>query len=170
MGDLLFGGSERKEDIGLLTPEQQQFLSSILGPGISGQAGQAFQQLLGGTDPQQFEEMFQKSIVEPSVQDFQRKVVPGIKEQFLGLDESGSSSLNQALAQGATDLSTSIGSQRLNQFNTQQGNVLNALQQLIGASGQRTFQPQVEQQQGILGPIIQALGSIGGGLVPRIGG
>lgn len=106
--------------------------------------------------------MFQKSFVDPAQQALQRQIIPGIKEQFLGLDESGSSALNQALAQAATDVSTGLGTQYMNQYNQQQNNQLQALGLLGGLSGQRTFQPMIQQTQGILGPLIGSLGGIGG--------
>ena len=110
-----------------------------------------------------FGDLFQKSFVDPSLQALQRQIIPGIKESFLGLDESGSGSLNRALAQSASDVSTGLGQQYMNFYNQQQQNKMGALGQLGGLSGQRTFEPHIEQTQGILGPLIAALGQIGGG-------
>jgi len=141
------GGVTRGENIDLLTPQQQSFLS----------------QAMQGQDPQQFQEMFQKSFVDPAQQTMQRQIIPGIKEQFLGMDESGSSALNQALSQSATDLSGMLGSQLMNQYNLGQARGLQA-------AGQQQFSPMIHQQQGILGDIIKALGGIGGGLIPGFGG
>lgn len=142
----MMGGVSHEGNIDLLTPQQQQFLG-----------GQ-----MQGADPQQFEQMFQKSFIDPAQQAMQRQIIPGIKEQFMGMDESGSSALNQALAQSATDLSSSLGSQYMNQYNLAQGRGMTA-------AGQTQFSPMIHEQQGILGDIIKALGSIIPGL-PGMGG
>jgi len=131
--------------------------------GPTGQmAGSAFQQFLQPYDPQQYQELFQKSFIDPAQQALQRQIIPGIKEQFMGLDETGSSALNQALAQSATDLSTQLGSQYMNQFNQRNQNMLQALGLLGGMGSQRTFEPMIQQSQGILGPLIGMLGQLGG--------
>lgn len=75
----------------------------------------------------------------------------------------GGGALNRALAQSATDLSTALGSQYMNFFNQQQANKLGALGQLGGLSGQRTFQPLIQQTSPILPSLLQSLGAIGGG-------
>lgn len=132
-------------------PQQQQFASG------------AYSDLLQPYNQQGFGDLFQKSFIDPAQQALQRQIIPGIKEQFLGVDESGSGSLNRALAQSASDVSTGLGQQYMNFYNQQQANKLGALGQLGGLSGQRTFEPQIEQTQGILGPLIAALGQIGAG-------
>lgn len=117
--------------------------------------------------PEQLQEMFQKSFVDPAQQMMQRQIIPGIKEQFLGMDESGSSALNQALSQSATDLSTALGSQLMNQYNLGQNRQLQSLGQLGQMGTARTFEPMYEQRQGILGPLIGGLGSaLGAGFMP----
>jgi len=141
MGQTLMGGVSNEGNVQLLTPEQQQYLSSIM----------------GGTNPEEFQKMFQTSFVEPAQQMLQRQIIPGLKEAYLG-EEQGSSALNQALAQSATDLSTSLGSQLMNQWNMAQGRGLQA-------AGTRMFEPMIQEQQGILGPILSMLGSIGGGFL-----
>ena len=107
--------------------------------------------------------MFQQSYVDPSLQALQRQIIPALKEGFLGLDESGSSSLNRALAQSASDVSAGLGHQRMNLFQQQQQNKISALSGLGGLAGQRTFEPQVEHSQGILGQLIAAAGQVGAG-------
>ena len=143
MGRTLLGGIESEGNVDLLTPEQQNFLSSILGR---------------SNDPGQFNDMFQRSFVNPSLQTLQRQVIPGIKESFLGQDESGSSALNRALAQSATDLSTMLGSQQMNQYNQQIG-------QGLQASGINQFKPLINQRQGLLPGAINALAAGLGGYV-----
>ena len=114
--------------------------------------------------------MFEKSFVEPSKQALERKYIPAIKESMLGTEESGSSALNQTLAQTATDLSTSLGSQYMNQYNQQQSNLMNILNLLTGMSTQRTFEPQFTRREGILGPLLGAGTQLGGiGLLGLLG-
>lgn len=132
-------------------PQQQQLASG------------AYSDFLQPYNQENFQDLFQKSFIDPSLQALQRQIIPGLKESFLGLDESGGSSLNRALAQSASDVSTGLGQQYMNFYNQQQGNKLGALGQLGGMAGQRTFEPHIEQIQGILGPIIAALGQVGAG-------
>jgi hypothetical protein len=158
MGQTLLGGATNEGNIDLLTPEQKQQFS---------QAGQGYNQFLQPYDPQQFNDQFQKSFVEPAQQQLNRQIIPGIKENFLGQDESGSGSLNRALAQSATDVSTNLGQQYMNQYNLMNQNKLQALGGMSGLSGQRQFEPMISQNQGLLGSILSMLGSIGG---PAVGG
>jgi len=137
----------------LLTPEQQSYLSSAM---------RGTQQMAQPMDPAQFQQMFQQSFVDPAQQMLQRQIVPGIKEQFMGMDESGSSALNQALAQSATDLSTVLGSQLMNQYGLGQQRQLGALGQLGGLAGQHTFQPWMEQNPGFMNELIKAAATLGG--------
>lgn len=123
-------------------------------------ASGAYSDFLQPYNQEAFGELFQKSFIDPAQQALQRQIIPGIKEQFLGLDESSSGSLNRALAQSATDVATGLGSQYMNFYNQQQDNKLNALGQLGALSGQRTFEPHIQQTQGLAGPIISALGQV----------
>jgi len=145
----------------LLTPEQQQFLSDALGG--TGAAGGAYGQFL---QPQNYEEMFRESIVEPTTRAYEQRVVPGLQQRFVDANASSSSALNQALAQGAADLSSQLGGQYMNFLQGQQGNTLSALGQLGGLAGQRTFQPY--QQGGLLGSLLGGLGQLGGAYLGRL--
>lgn len=147
-----------------MTPEQKSFLSNILGPN-AGAAQQAYGQFLQPYNPQQYEDVFQKSVVDPTMQTYERSVLPSIQQRFVDANAGSSSALNQALAQSAQDLGTSLGSQYLNFFNQQQANQLSALGGLGGLAGQRTFQPIVSQNQGILGSLLSGAGSLGGGFL-----
>ena len=148
----MMGGYEQGPS--MLTPEQQSYLSSAMG-GL-GQMGQQM-------DPAQFQQMFQQSFVDPAQQMMQRQIIPGIKEQFMGLDETGSSALNQALSQSATDLSTALGSQLMNQYNLGQNRQMQGYGLMGQLAGQRTYSPMIHEQEGILGNIIDAIGRLGGG-------
>lgn len=150
------GGSENLGNVNLLTPEQSNYLSSSLSPNGN------YSEFLQPYDPQNFQDLFQKSFVEPAQQHLQRDIIPALKEGFLGLDESGSGALNRALAQSATDVSTGLGQQYMNFYNQQQANKLGALGQLGGMAGQHTFMPHINQIQGLLPGILNALAGLGG--------
>ena len=99
------------------------------------------------------------------MQALQQKILPGIQQRFSDLNAGSSSALNQALAQSATDLSTSLGSQYGQFLQGQQGRQLQALSQFLPMLTQQTFQPQFQQNQGILGPLLQAGGQIGAAFI-----
>ena len=164
MGKTLLGGTSHEGNVNLLSPEAQQFLSSILG-GQGGNAQGAYNDFLKPYSADQFQNFYQKSFIDPAQQALQRQVIPGIKENFLGLDESGSSALNRALAQSATDVSTSLGSGMLGQYNQYQNQRFNALQGLGGLAGAQTFQPLINQNQGILGNLLGTGATLGGAAI-----
>lgn len=137
-------------------------------------AGQAYSQLLQPKSMEDYQQLFQQSFVDPAMQQFERKVIPSVQQSFVDANAGSSSALNQALAEAATDVTTNLGGQFGNfytqQQQLQQQGQLGALGQLGGLAGQRTFEPVVSQQQGILGPILQALASVyGGGLSGGMG-
>jgi hypothetical protein len=156
------GGASQTGTANLLTPEQQQFLSSIYGS-ANPLAGNAFAQFLQPLDQQSMQDAFQKGVVDPSMKTFNQQIVPAIQQRFVDANAGSSSALNQALSQSAQDLSTSLGGQYLNFMQGQQGNTLNALGQLGNLTGQRAFSPIVTQQAGVLGPLLGALGQLGAG-------
>lgn len=125
------------------------------------QAQQAYQQFLQPYDPQQYEDVFQKSVVDPTMQVYNQQVVPGIQQRFVDANAGSSSALNQALGQSANDLGTMLGGQYLDFFKQQQANQLSALSGIGGLAGQQTFTPLISQKQGILGPLIGAAGTVG---------
>jgi hypothetical protein len=114
-------------------------------------------------DPKQYEDVFQKSIVDPAMQQYQQQVLPAIQQRFVDADAGSSSALNQALSQSASDLTKGFGQQYGNFFQQQQANQQAALQGLGGLATQQTFTPQIQQRGGILGPLIGAAGQLGGG-------
>jgi len=162
MGKTLMGGATHEKNIDLLTPQQKQFLGGVLGmPGMAQQAGDAYSQFLQPYSPEQYEDVFQKAVVDPTMMQYEQQVLPSIQQRFVDANAGSSSALNQALAQSATDLSTVLGSQYLDFYKQNQANQLAALSGLGGLAGQQTFQPLVSQSGGILGPLIQAGGTIG---------
>lgn len=97
--------------------------------------------------------MFQQTYVDPAMQAFQQQFMPAIQQQFS--DTGASSALNQALAQGAKDLSTSLGSQYGGFMERQQGQQLQAAQGFMPSLTQQTFTPHMQQQPGVLGNVLQ---------------
>lgn len=154
MGQTLMGGTSRGEDVNLLTPQQQSFLS---------QAGQGFGQVAQPMDQGQMQEIFQQSYIDPALQAYQRQIVPALQET-LG-EASTSGALNRALAAGAGDIATGLGQQYGQFFQQQQNRQLGGLQGLLGAARQPTFTPTFNTIEGILPSLLKALGSVGGGLL-----
>ena len=164
MGKTMMGGTTRQDDVSMLTPEQQQLFSSILsqlGPGAIDSLGG----LMGPMGEEEMQNLFQKSYVDPAMQTFEQQTVPGIQQRFADVGAGSSSALNQALAQGASDLSTSMGSQYGQFMQGQQGTQLNAISQFLPMITGQTFSPQFQQQQGMFGPMMQAAGRVGAGAV-----
>lgn len=106
--------------------------------------------------------MFEEQYIKPAEQAYERFTLPGIQQRFVDVDAGSSSALNQALAQSATDLSTALGTQ-FGQFMTgQQQQQQQALNQLLQLLTGQTFTPIIQQQQGILGPLLGATGQLAG--------
>jgi len=144
----------------MLTPEQQQLYSQTL-QGLGPDFLQSFQNFLQPMGQEEMDSVFQKAYVDPAMQTFEQQVVPGIQQRFADANASSSSALNQALAQSAGDLSTALGSQYGQFFQNQQGMQQNAINQFLPLLTGQTFSPLIQQQQGILGPLVQAGGQIG---------
>lgn len=140
MGKTLMGSQEVTGNAQLLTPEQMQFLQ---------QAGNIYGNLAG-------EEGFQKHYVEPALRQYEQQTLPAVQQRFTDLNAGSSSALNQALSQSAVDLQSALAGQ----FGQVQ---MGAAQGLGGLAGIRTYEPMIQQNQGILGPLIKAGGAIGGG-------
>lgn len=160
MGKTMMGGSTHEKNISMLTPEQQAMFSTILG-GLGPQYMQGMQQFMQPQSQEDLEATFQKTYVQPALQAMEQQIAPAIQQRFADAGAGSSSALNQALGQAASDLSTSMGSQ-FGQF--QQNQQLQQLQALQGFSPMltnQTFSPLIQQQSGILGPLIQAGGQIG---------
>src|SRR5690554_228732 len=162
MGKTMMGRTEHKGNVSMLTPEQQQQFSSFL-TGLGPQAQQTFQNFLQPMSQEDMDAVFQKSYVDPAMQAYQQKMIPAIQQSFADANAASSSALNQALAQSAGDLSTSLGSQYGQFFQNQQQQQLQALSQYLPLLTGQTFSPMISQQSGILGPLIGAGGQIGAG-------
>lgn len=127
----------------LMTPEQKQFLNSLIG-NVGPLAQQAFPGLLKGYD----ENLFQSGVVDPSMRQYQQQILPAIQQRFVDANAGSSSALNQALTQSAGDLSNVLAGQRINLQQSMSGQQLGALGQILGLLGQRSFDPIVQGPQG----------------------
>ena len=101
----------------------------------------------------QMDALFQKSYIDPAMKMFNQQIVPGLQEQ-LG-ESSASGALNRALAGAAGDISTGLGQAYGNFYQQRQSQ---GAQGLAGLAQHRTFEPTFNTQQGILGPLIGAVG------------
>jgi len=159
MGKTFMGGSSVK-NVQTLLPEQQQFVQNTLGQ-VQQQAPQALSEALSPLDPQAQQQAFQQAYVDPAMLAFERSIMPAIESGAAFSGASSSSALNQALAQAAQDTATMLGSQYGQFQQQQQQRQLQALAMALGLAGQKTFEPVVQQRQGILGPLIGTAGKIG---------
>lgn len=158
MGKTLMGGAKHTGNVQLQTDAQQNILNDLLtqlGPNAAEMFGQFF-------DPSGYEDVFQRSVVDPAMMAYEQQALPAIQQRFVDANAGSSSALNQALGQSATDLSTMIGQQAGQFYQNQQGNQLNAMQLLNQLIGQKTFDPMVQQKQGLAGPLLGAAGTLGG--------
>lgn len=156
MGQTLLGGTQMGPNIELLSPEQRNFLSGILG-NIAPQAAEQYSQMLQPKAPGDYQELFQQTYVEPAQRALERQIIPSIQQSFVDVGAGSSSALNQALAEAATDVTSRLGTQMGQFMQGQQQLQLGALGQLGGLAGQRTFQPTMVQQPGALGPLLDAI-------------
>lgn len=145
-------GSDAKQvgSAQLLTPQQNNFLSGTLGQ-TEGSTNNALMQLLGGFNPDQLMDYYQKGLVDPTLQTYNEQVLPSIQQRFVDSNAGSSSALNQALAKSATDLSSGLSGQLSGLLfqGQQQGsqNQLGALNQILSLLGQKTFDPIVQGPQ-----------------------
>lgn len=166
---LLFGKSKFQGNVNLLTPEQSSFLANIL-QGSQGLASNAYGNLLQQYNPESYNSFYQQSFVKPAQDMLQRQIIPQIKENFLGLDESASGALNRALAQSASDVSTQIGQGILNQYNVHNQNQLGALSSLNALLGRQSIEPIIHSRPSLLSTLLGGLGSPLGGLLSLLVG
>lgn len=169
IGDILMGSTRQKGVAQLLTPEQQQFLGGMLTPETS-QA--AYQANLGLLQPQQMDEArqaYEQSVISPALQALRRDIMPAIQERYAGVGAGSSSALNQALSRSAEDITQQLANQFGQYYAGQQQmgqqGQLQALQNLSGLLGQRTFDPIIQQKAGLLPSLIQAGGQFGAAMV-----
>ena len=95
MGKSLMGGSKISGTQSNLTPEQKQYLQSVLG-GIGPQARAGYESLLQPMDQESMQNLFERSYVQPAQQALERSILPTIQQRFVDMGAGRSSALNQA--------------------------------------------------------------------------
>jgi len=158
MGGFNTGGTTQTGTIDLQTPQQKQFLSGALSG--QGPAGQAYQSLI---QPGDFNQEFDRTVLDPAMMQWQQRVLPGIQQEFVDANAGSSSALNQALGKSAQDLTIGLGSQYGQFAQNQRQNQLVALGQMGQLAGQQTFQPTTETTQPWGPELLQGLGMLGAG-------
>lgn len=138
----------------------QQYYQDVLGQQMTG--GGPFQQMAGQTlgglmqpyDPASATRHWQQAFVDPAMQNWQRDIMPLIKESYVARGAGESGALNRALARSGQELGTGLSSQLANilysgeqaQLGRQQTGVGQAMQmaqlpgQLLGQAGGVTGQ------------------------------
>jgi len=153
----LLGGTN-SELLNLLSPEQQQFLSKLLGSQTQN-ANNAFGNFFQQYSPSQYNDFYNESFVQPAQKVLAEQIIPQLKEA-LGQDQSSSGALNRALTQASSGVATGLGQNMLNQYNQSQTNRLGALNTFSGIGTARTQEPIVHQKSGILPAILSAVGQM----------
>ena len=121
----------------MLTKEQNKFLKQALG-GQGKAVSSAYKDFLKPYDPKQYQDVFQKSVVDPTMLNYNQQVLPAIQQQFADANAGSSSALNQALGASANDLGTMLGGQYMDFFKQQNANRLSAMSGMGGLAGQQT--------------------------------
>lgn len=119
---------------------------------------QSMGQFLQPQGIEDYQDVFQQTYVDPAMQAFNTQVVPGIQQRFGDANAGSSSALNQALAQSASDLSTSLGSQFGQFMQSQQANQLTAMSQFLPLLTGQTFSPLIQERAGLAGPLVSGVG------------
>jgi len=137
----------------LLSPEQRDALSAILGSDIG--------RLI---DPDVQANLFQRQVADPAMEQFRRQIIPALQEQFIGAGAANSSGLNRALADRAGQFQVDLAGEAAK---FQQQGLQNQLALLAQALGRQTNQPIISQ--GSPSPLAGLLGGIGMGLGGPLG-
>ena len=117
VNELVLGKPERKEQLSLLTKEQQplfqQLQAASMGQGAGGAFGDAadyYRGLLSGDSADM------EAFAAPELRRFQEQIVPGLAEQFAGMGSGAlsSSGFRNAATRAGTDLSERLAQIRAN--------------------------------------------------------
>lgn len=162
------GTPEKRENVSLLTPEQealkQQAVNAGMGPGAGGAFGDSADYYRGlmGNDSADY-----NAFAAPQVRQYNEETIPGISEQFAGMGAGGlsSSGFRNAQVQGGVDLSERLGALRANlrQHGAQ------GLQQ-IGQAGLQPHTQNMVTQEGSEGFLPQVAPLIGTAVGAYFGG
>lgn len=135
--DTFFGSDDVEPSVSqanLLSPEQEvtlsqlnTFLSSQIGKGeekfggqLTAEASPLQRLLFGGgeqiasniLDPSFSTDVFQRTVADPALRNFQQSVIPNISQQFSNVGALRSSGINRALARAGQDLTQNLATQQ----------------------------------------------------------
>lgn len=127
-----------------MSPEQLNYIQQMLGPMLAQQGQAAYGNLLSGPS----EEDFQKSVVDPTMKNYEQQMLPAMQQRFVDANAGSSSALNQALAQSAGDMSNTLAGKRLDYQNSIAQRQLGALGQQGQLVNSKTVDPIVQGPQG----------------------
>jgi hypothetical protein len=156
LSDILFGTPSKMQAFPTLDPQQQQLMQQIY-QGLQGSLGPGFenlQKILSG-DTSAYEA--------PAMRQFEEEIIPGIAERFTGAGAGAqrSSAFTQGLGQAGAGLAENLAQQRAGL----QSQALGQLGSFLGMGMQPTFQyQQMPGTEGMMGPFLKGLGSMGGQL------
>lgn len=147
--------------VSTLNPQQgqllQQLLSQLLGspekPGLSGQAGQYWQDILSGS-PESFER-FQA----PYLRAFQEETIPQLAERFGGIGAQSSSAFQQALGKAGTGLQEQLASLKEGMRYQTAGNIMDQIQNLLNLQTQAYLPKSQSFLKSLLGGLAGGIGS-----------
>jgi hypothetical protein len=127
--------------------QMQDILGQMGGmiPGLTGQIDPIMSQMRGGADmglgylsqllggdPQMDQQFFEQSVRAPAMQAWEQDIMPGILEQYAGMDALDSGASRRALAQGGANLATGMNQQMMDYILGQQNMRSGASQNLAG--------------------------------------
>lgn len=161
MGETMMGSPAKQVGkVELMTPEQRRFLGGFLGNINPKKLARQTKGLMEGYD----EDLFQSSIVDPAMKQYEEQILPAIQQRFVDSNSAASSALNQTLTQSAGDLSNVLAGQKINLQQSMSGQQLGALSAILSLLGQRSFDPLVQgPTSGLLKDIIAGGAGIGAG-------
>ena len=133
------GSRDKAKQFRQYTPDQMQAIQQLF-KGL-GQGQGPYSDLFGQFNPEQTANVFQRGVADPSMRNFQQRIVPGIMQNFA--DQGASSGLANSLASAGKDLQSNLGSQLelfMNQARLQQMQQrMSGLGMGLGASPYQTY-------------------------------
>ena len=161
IGNAIFGKGAKQ--VSTLSPGQQQLMQLLQG-GLSGEG--SLGGALGGYDPAQTAEFFEKGVADPARKQFQERTLPGIEQRAIASGLNRSSGLQRQQLEGEFDLEGMLASQLANsQFGARESSFGRQLQGLgIGLGG-----GQVGFKGGSEGLLQGAAGGFAGGFGRGLG-
>lgn len=150
LSEILFGKKEKVKKLPTVTPEQQE-LFSLLKQGVQSGEG-PFADIFGAFD----ESKFESQVSQPSIRQFERDILPRLREKFASGDQYWGSGRQRYETKAATELQDRLSQLMYGARQQREQNRSGALQNLMG---QRLFQPLfLDRDRGLLeGMLAKAL-------------